>query len=88
MSGIGIVENDFGTEFKLYPNPTDGFFSIDLGKPYDATITITDLTGKTILSKSVENSQLINLKLEAPAGIYLLIIESAEKKAVIKLVKE
>jgi len=87
-TAVGIIENNFGTELLLYPNPTDGFFSIDLGKPYDATITISDLTGKIILSKLVENSQRINLKLEEPSGVYLLIVESAEKKAVVKLVKE
>jgi hypothetical protein len=30
----------------------------------------------------------LNLKLEAPAGVYFLIIKSEQKKAVIRLVKE
>ena len=47
-----------------------------------------DLTGKIILTKTYTDSQLINLKLDEPTGVYLLIVESAEKKAVIKLVKE
>lgn len=33
-------------------------------------------------------SGLLNLKLEEPAGVYLLKIESGDKKAVIRVVKE
>lgn len=86
---VGIIENDFENELLLYPNPTYGDFSIDLGKNYQAiTITITDLGGKVILSKTFNDSQLLNLKLEEPAGIYLLNIESVNNNAVIRLIKE
>ncbi|MFT6166369.1 MAG: hypothetical protein ACJASF_001056, partial [Vicingaceae bacterium] len=87
--GVGIIENNFGNELLLYPNPTDGNFSIDLGNNYQTTaITITDLSGRTIQIKRYNDSQLLNLKLDEPAGVYLLIIESGDKKAVIRLVKE
>ena len=89
ITSVGILENNFGNEFKLYPNPTDGNFSIDLGNNYQTTvITITDLNGRTIQSKKYTDSQLLNLKLKEPTGIYLLIVESESKKAVIRLVKE
>lgn len=88
-SGVGIIENDFGNGFLLYPNPTDGNFSIDLGENYiNVTITMSDLNGRIIHSKNYNESQLLNLKIEEPAGIYLLIIESGDKKALIRLVKE
>jgi hypothetical protein len=78
-----------GNALTVYPNPTSGNFSIDLGETYNATtITITDLNGKLIQSKTYSESQLLNLKLEEPAGVYLLIIETRDKKAVIRLVKE
>ncbi|MFK8039553.1 MAG: choice-of-anchor Q domain-containing protein [Crocinitomicaceae bacterium] len=87
--GVGIVENDFGNKLLLYPNPTDGNFSIDLGNNYQTTIiTITDLNGRTIHVKRYNDSQLLNLKLEEPAGAYLLIVETGDKKAVIRLIKE
>ena len=53
-----------------------------------ATVRVTDINQKRILSNSYNDSRLLNLKLEEPAGIYLLFIESGEKKAVIRLVKE
>tara|TARA_B110000091_G_scaffold211897_1_gene257429 strand:- start:1086 stop:3173 length:2088 start_codon:yes stop_codon:yes gene_type:complete len=89
VNTVGVIENDFGSELLLYPNPTNGNFSIDLGNNYqNIKITITDLSGKTVLSNSFNESQLLQLKIEEPAGVYLLMIESANKKAVIKLIKE
>ncbi len=85
----GIIENDFGNELHLYPNPTDGNFSIDLADSYSAvTITISDLNGKLLQSKIFNESQLLNLNLTEPAGIYLLRIESDTKNTVIPLMKK
>ena len=89
ITSVGIIENNFGNDLLLYPNPTNGNFSIDLGSNYQTvTITMTDLNGKLIQSKKYNKIQLLNMKLEKPAGIYLLMIESGDKKAVIRLVKE
>ncbi|MBL1231252.1 MAG: T9SS type A sorting domain-containing protein [Flavobacteriales bacterium] len=89
VTGVGIMENEFGKEILLFPNPTDGNFSIDLGENYQSVIvTVTDLSGKLILSNTYENSQLLNLNIDEIAGVYLLIIESGSKKKIIRLVKE
>ena len=89
VTGVSIIENNFENGPLLYPNPTDGNFSIDLGKNYqNLTITITDVRGKLIQSNTYTKSQLLNLKLEEPAGIYFLNIESGNKNAVIRLLKE
>jgi hypothetical protein len=85
----GVFENNFGDKLQIYPNPTNGNFSIDLGEKYNATkITMTDLNGKIIQSKTYIDKHLLNLKIEQPTGVYLLMIESGDKKAVIRLVKE
>lgn len=89
VSGVGILENDFGSQFILYPNPTDGNFSIDLGDKHGSvSITIKDLIGHVVQFHDYSNIHLLNLKLEAPNGVYLLIIESENKTAVIRLVKK
>jgi hypothetical protein len=86
---IGISENTFGSAVSLYPNPTTGDITIDLGeKSNSVSITITDLTGKIIQSKTYSDSQLLNLTLDNPAGVYLLMIESGDDRAVIRLIKE
>jgi len=87
--GVGVVENSFNNEILLYPNPTNGNFSIDIGETFNTVkITITDMSGKLIQSKNYNESQLINLELEFPAGVYLVKIESRDKKSVIRLIKE
>lgn len=88
-STLGVLENNFSNKLLLYPNPTHGNFSIDLGDKYQSTtVTITDLNGKIVLLNTYKDSQLLNLKLEGSTGAYLLIIESDNKKAIIRLIKE
>jgi hypothetical protein len=89
VNGIGIIENNFGKAFQLYPNPTDGELSIDLGSTYsEVSVTLTDMNGKLIQSRTYKNHKLLNLRLEVPAGNYLMTIESGQKKTMIRLVKE
>ena len=73
----------------IYPNPMNGNFSIDLRENYKTvTTTITDLSGKIMQSKTFSEGQLLSLRLEEPAGVYLLTIDSGEKKTVIRLINE
>ena len=88
VNTIGINELEAGS-FLIYPNPTVGNFSIDLRLNYESVkVHITDITGKLIQSNSYNNSKFLEMTLDNPAGVYLLIIESKEKKEVIRLVKE
>lgn len=89
VSSVGVLENNFGNNFNIYPNPTDGNFSVDLGEKFKTvSITITDLNGKLVQTKKYDQSQLLNLNIEQPKGVYQLLIESNNKKALIKLIKE
>jgi len=88
VNTIGINELEAGS-FLIYPNPTVGNFSIDLRLNCESVnVHITDITGKLIQSNSYNNSKFLEMTLENPAGVYLLVIESKEKKEVIRLVKE
>jgi len=85
----GIIENSFGKGFLVYPNPTSGNFIIDLGLNYEAiSVRITDINGKEVQSNTYNNSELLSLEIKEPVGVYLLIIESGENKAVFRLVKK
>lgn len=88
ISILGIIENDFGGRFLVYPNPTDGIFSIDLGSVYESVeISISDITGRVISSRSFNNEKELRLYLNESAGVYFVSVVSGEKKAVIKLVR-
>ena len=49
-------------------------------------VSITDLNGKLVQSNRFTESQLLELKLKEASGVYLVIIESEEQKAVFRLV--
>lgn len=87
VSGLGILEHNF-ENIKVYPNPANGEFSVDLGSNYKSTVTtITDLNGKIIQTNTFKNSQILNLIFDKPAGIYFLNINSGDKNSVVRLVK-
>ncbi len=85
-----VLQKDFLEQLLVFPNPTDGNFLIDLGKNYSsATISITNLYGKLLQSKTYQQRQFLDLALEIePAGVYLLSIEAGNKKTVVKLIKK
>jgi hypothetical protein len=86
---VGIIDNSFNNELLLYPNPTNGNITIDFGEYIGiVTISIMDISGKLIQSDNYSGSQLLNLEIEFPAGVYLVKIESRDKKALIRLIKE
>jgi hypothetical protein len=89
ITTVGIIENSFGDELVVYPNPTNGDLSINLGSSYENTqLIITDISGKLIESKNIIQTQVINLSIQEPAGIYLVSVQSDDRKVIIRLIKE
>jgi len=89
ITTVGIIENSFGDGLIVYPNPSSGDFSINLVTTYEnIKIVITDISGKMIESKTTTQSQILNLCIKEPIGIYIVSIQAGNKSAVIRLVKE
>lgn len=89
VEGVGVIENDFGNDLLVYPNPTDGQFSIDLGENYKTSIiTIRNIVGQVVQNKRFNEIQVLDLELKGIAGFYLLEIETNQKKAFIRLIKK
>lgn len=89
VASVGIAENDFGEGFLVYPNPTDGDFSIDLGAKYLlAKLTLTTVEGKVIQSQLFKDKQVLNMAIEEAAGVYVLVVEVGERRAVVRVVKK
>ena len=90
VNSTGILENSFGNSLLLYPNPTVGNFSIDMGKIYpDIQVDIMDLYGKVIQTENFSQRQLLRLKLqEKSTGVYLVLIKSGDQRALIRLMKK
>ncbi|NQY11463.1 MAG: SBBP repeat-containing protein [Flavobacteriales bacterium] len=86
---VGVNDALLANEIVVFPNPSNGNFSIDLGDELrDCQVTITDLIGRKISENNFENSRLIDLNIDAPSGVYLITIRSAGEQVVVKLVRE
>lgn len=74
----GINESGFVNSVKIFPNPSNGNFTIQMNDKFKKSeFKIITAIGKTILSKSLtENLEVINLS-EFPNGIYFLSITSS-----------
>lgn len=82
----GIVESTVFEKLKLYPNPTNGLFIIELSKTSE--IFITNVLGESILNeKFVLGKQVINIQ-NQPAGIYYVKVISNKNQQTVKLIKE
>jgi hypothetical protein len=86
---VGMVENSFGSNLNIYPNPTTKAVNLDLGKKYnEVQLTVTNVIGQEIFTKNYQSSQFIHLEISAPKGMYLLevLLEKGESH-VFRLIK-
>ncbi len=91
-SGVGTVGNR--NQFKIAPNPTNGIVNLEWNdlSVNKGQITISDVTGRTAISKQVEftsgvGSSVIDMS-ALQAGIYLLTVKTEAGSYFEKIVKE
>ncbi|WP_191906990.1 T9SS type A sorting domain-containing protein [Adhaeribacter soli] len=89
----GVADATKGMEVKLYPNPSQGKFQLQLSglKASSAEMTITDIAGKVVMQKQVKASNgTISeaVELKAAKGIYLLQIKADQQVITRKVVVE
>lgn len=71
LSTVGITNNT-QTVLQLYPNPNKGNFTIQFGKSVaSGEISISDISGKKVVNKIVNNKSAIELS-GLKAGIYIV----------------
>jgi hypothetical protein len=86
---VDLKENSFGNGLITYPNPSKGNFSIDLGAQYEnIKISITDILGTLIESKTISQAQILSLLINQPFGVYFIKIQTDNKRTVVRMVKE
>ena len=58
QSSAGIIENDFGENLMMFPNPTDGDLTLNLGSVYNAvTVILKNAVGQEIHKKNLHCSK-------------------------------
>jgi hypothetical protein len=82
---IGIEEKNQNTEISLFPNPSDGEFSIETGINKISEIKIYTTLGEKVYKSDV-NSEEKTINFYAPDGIYFVHIICAERTIVKKII--
>lgn len=72
-----------------YPNPADGMLTIDLGTEYNnINVTIQNLMGQKIYATNIHGkSQQLRLPLPDMPGVYLIQVSTAQKQALLRVVR-
>jgi hypothetical protein len=72
----------------VYPNPTNGAFTIEMANGFTKTISVIDVTGRVVVETSSNNDS-INLNIGNLAnGIYYINLRSNNTTQVLKVVKQ
>ena len=85
LTGIK-TNNEVKTKTVVYPNPFNNLFNINLKET--AKVTVTDITGKTIIVRQANSGTLQIQANNLAKGIYFVIIENNKGREVTKLIKE
>jgi hypothetical protein len=83
-----FIENNLGTTLEVYPNPTNGNITINIGAVYsNLIVTVRNVMGQELQTKNYDSAQLINLTMDGDAGIYFVELKTNDKTAIIRVVK-
>jgi len=76
-------------EVSVYPNPTDGSFTIDFGALIPKSeILITDASGRMIFVTTANNQRTSNIDVDLSPGVYLITVKSESNTSFQKLIVE
>ena len=86
----GVLDLSFGSEFTVYPNPTRGDITVDLGMVYETVyLRLYSISGKLVSMKEYSSQRKIDYQISGDKGIYFLQITSDKgEQARIKVMKE
>ncbi len=89
VSNVGVLVNSFDNYINVYPNPTNGEISIDLGTNYnDLNVIIRNQLGQEILKKKYGGTNFLQLNLPEEIGMYFIEVKSSDKKVLVKVINE
>jgi hypothetical protein len=85
--GFSTISNLLSQVY-LYPNPTTGNITINIGAIYsNLIVTVRNVMGQELQTKTYDNAQLINFTMDGDAGVYFVELKTNDKTAIIRVVK-
>lgn len=86
----GVSHKDLNTSISLYPNPTTGHFTINLGKEYSGiTVEISNILGQIISSEKYASAKVIKQEINTLQGIYFVKVSTLnEGSNTLRIIKQ
>ena len=85
-------QSSFIKEFKLYPNPSNGIFKIDIELEATATVSLKIITLSNVVTHakvmSGEDNYTVDYNLNAAVGTYMVLLETPKGSSVRKIIIE
>ena len=87
---VGIKENTLTENIQVYPNPTSGNFAIKFETlQKDLSVRIMSISGQIIETRTFQNTDFVQFKLEQPNGIYLVeVLNEKGNRTGFRLIKK
>ena len=84
------MDLSFGSEISVYPNPTKGDITLDIGAVYETVyVRVYNISGKLVSMKEYNSQRKIDCQINGDKGVYFLQITSDKgEQARIKIMKE
>lgn len=86
----GLTDHELASAISVYPNPSNGSFTVQLSNPQlnEIKLTVTNLQGQVCFSRIYNNQIQIDetIDLKSPAGIYFLRIDDGVTLKISKLI--
>jgi hypothetical protein len=87
-SATAVIDINKTGIWSMYPVPANDFVNIDYSGNGTAWLTLSNITGETLL-QSVLSERITRLDISSlPAGVYLVSVTSGDQTSVGKLIKE
>jgi hypothetical protein len=85
--GINELKNELSATL-LYPNPTNGLFTLEFANDSKKTIEVVDITGRVVLSAQ-SNALTTDLNIsELSAGVYYVNVKENDASKTLRVVKQ
>jgi hypothetical protein len=87
--GLESAENNFATQFKIFPNPTSGYVQLQFDAIQEnLTIVVRNVTGKVVLSKQFLNINNASIEIPGAKGFYIAeLSKETGERVLVKIVK-
>ena len=84
VTGVEITDAQLA---HVYPNPTDGWLTLEFETLSVYTVTITDMAGKVLMRQLIADQKAQLDISNYTAGVYLLVIDNGKQQSTMRIVK-